>query len=45
MISFLALVHMLKVFGVEEDDSIPCTCTHVECYATGPYLISPKQPD
>ena len=38
MITFLALAHMLDaaqlVWG-GGDDNVPCTCTHVECYATG----------
>ena len=41
-ITFLALVHMLNatqlVWG-GGDDNIPCTCTHVECYATGHQLV------
>ena len=36
-IVFLALAHMLDatqlVWG--GDDNVPCTCTHVGCYATG----------
>ena len=40
MITFLALAHMLDVTqlvrgGWGGDDNIPCTCTHVGCYATG----------
>ena len=39
MITFLALVHMLNatqlVWVGWGDDNVPCTCTHVECYATG----------
>ena len=38
MITFLALAHMLDSnwSGVGGgDDNIPCTCTHVGCYATG----------
>ena len=39
MITFLAFVHMLKakqqVWGRGGFDNLPCTCTHVECYATG----------
>ena len=39
MITSLALVHMLNatqlVRGGGGDDNVPCTCTHVECYATG----------
>ena len=35
---FLALAHMLDatqlVWG-GGDDNVPCTCTHVGCYATG----------
>ena len=40
MLTFLALAHMLDatqlVWGgwVGGDDNIPCTCTHVGCYAT-----------
>ena len=34
-----ALVHMLNatqlVWVGWGDDNVPCTCTHVECYATG----------
>ena len=36
MITFLALAHMLNdiqmVWGGGHDN-VPCTCTHVECYA------------
>ena len=40
MITFLALAHMLDATqlvrgGWGGDDNIPCTCTHVGCYATG----------
>ena len=40
MITFLALAHMLDATqlvwgGRGGDDNIPCTCTHVGCYATG----------
>ena len=35
MITFLALAHMLDATQLVGDDSIPCTCTHVGCYATG----------
>ena len=38
MITFLALGHMLDatqmVWG-GGDDNVPCTCTHVGCYAGG----------
>ena len=39
MITFLALAHMLDAMqlvwgGLGGDDNIPCTCTHVGCYAT-----------
>ena len=37
MITFLVLVHMLDatqlVWGGGHD-TVPCTCTHVKCYAT-----------
>jgi len=33
------------VSGGGWDDNVPCTCAHVECYAAGPCVISPKQPD
>ena len=40
MITFLALAHTLDATqlvrgGWGGDDHIPCTCTHVGCYATG----------
>ena len=40
MITLLALAHMLDATqlvwgGWGGDDNIPCTCTHVGCYATG----------
>ena len=35
MITFLALAHMLDGTQLVGDDNIPCTCTHVGCYATG----------
>ena len=35
MITFLALAHMLDATQLVGDDNIPCTCTHVGCYATG----------
>ena len=40
MITFLALAHMFDATqlvwgGWGGDDNIPCTCTHVGCYATG----------
>ena len=41
MITFLALAHMLDATQLVRggwgggDDNIPCTCTHVGCYATG----------
>ena len=35
MITFLALAHMLDATQLVGDDHIPCTCTHVGCYATG----------
>ena len=41
MITFLALAHMLDAAQLVRggwgggDDHIPCTCTHVGCYATG----------
>ena len=40
MITFLALAHMLDATqlvrgGWGGDDNMPCTCTHVGCYATG----------
>ena len=37
MITFLALAHMMlrNWSGVGGDDNVPCTCTHVGCYATG----------
>ena len=39
MITFLALAHMLDatqvVWGGGGDDNVPCTCTHVGCYAGG----------
>ena len=43
MITFLALAHMLDATqlvrgGWGGDDNIPCTCTHVGCYATGQAL-------
>ena len=41
MITFFALVHMLNATQLVwggwvgwGDDNVPCTCTHVECYAT-----------
>ena len=39
MITFLALAHMLDATQLMGwvgggDDNIPCTCTHVGCYAT-----------
>ena len=50
--TFIALAHMLDATqlvwgGGGGDDNVPCTCTHVGCYATGlgwgiPYIISPK---
>ena len=38
MITFLALAHMLDATQVVwgGDDNVPCTCTHVGCYAGGP---------
>ena len=49
LITFLAIEYMLSaaqmVSGGDWDDNVPCTCAHVECYATGPCIISPKQPD
>ena len=35
MITFLALAHTLDATQLVGDDHIPCTCTHVGCYATG----------
>ena len=35
MITFLALARMLDATQLVGDDNIPCTCTHVGCYATG----------
>ena len=41
MITFLALAHMLDATQLVRGgwgggiDNIPCTCTHVGCYATG----------
>ena len=39
LITFLALAHMLNatqlVWGGRGDGNVPCTCTHVGCYATG----------
>ena len=38
MITFLALAHMLDATQVVwggGDDNVPCTCTHVGCYAGG----------
>ena len=34
MITFLAPAHMLDATQLVGDDNIPCTCTHVGCYAT-----------
>ena len=40
MMMFLALAHMCHAtplmgwVGVGGDDDVPCTCTHVSCYAT-----------
>ena len=33
--NILALAHMLDATQLVGDDNIPCTCTHVGCYATG----------
>ena len=39
LLTFLALAHMLNatqlVWGGWGFDKLPCTCAHVECYATG----------
>ena len=39
MKTFPAIVHMLNatqlVWVGWGNDNVPCTCTHVECYATG----------
>ena len=33
--NILALAHMLDATQLVGDENIPCTCTHVGCYATG----------